>query len=123
VISEKDWQRTVIEAAQALGWRVVHFRPARLADGSWRTPVEADAVGWVDLVLVRERIVFAELKTAQGRTTPAQVAWRNAILAAAGEHYVWRPGDWLEVQAVLRRRQLALPLEDPPLEPDEPLPW
>jgi hypothetical protein len=109
---EKDWQRTVTDAATALGWSCFHVYDSRRS-----------APGFPDLVLVRERIVFAELKTAQGRTTPAQVAWRNAILAAAGEHYVWRPGDWLEVQAVLRRRQLALPLEDPPLEPDEPLPW
>ena len=108
--SERNWQETVTAAAAALGWSVYHTYDSRRS-----------APGFPDLVLVRERILFAELKTEAGRTTPAQTAWRNAILAAAGEHYVWRPGDWLEVQAVLRRRQLQLPPDD--LEPDDPIPF
>jgi hypothetical protein len=98
---EADWQRTVIEAAHVLGWRVGHFRKARTNKG-WRTPVSADGKGFPDLVLVRDRIVYAELKSETGKPSLDQKAWRDAILGAGGEWYLWRPGDWEEVQRVLR---------------------
>jgi hypothetical protein len=99
-VTERDWQQTVIEAAQALGWMVAHFRAAKTSQG-WRTPVQADGAGFPDLVMVRgKRIIFAELKSNTGRISADQEAWLEA-LGGAGEAYVWRPRDWDAVVAAL----------------------
>jgi hypothetical protein len=102
-VLERDWQRTLIEAAQALGWRVAHFRAARTANG-WRTPVAADGAGFPDLVLVRSpRVVFAELKAKRGKLRPEQEGWLDALAGCEGvEAFVWRPDDWDAAVQVLR---------------------
>lgn len=100
--TEADFQASVVDAARLLGWRVHHQRPARTATG-WRTAVTGD-VGFPDLVLVRGgRLVVAELKSARGWVTVEQQAWLADLEAAGVEVHVWRPGDWDEVVAVLRR--------------------
>jgi hypothetical protein len=99
-VLEKDWQQTVIEAAQTLGFKVAHFRPAKTTKG-WRTPVQADGAGFPDIVMVRgERIIFAELKSDTGKISADQEAWLEA-LGQAVEAYVWRPRDWDAVVAAL----------------------
>jgi VRR-NUC domain len=102
-VTEAEFQRAVIEAAHVLGWRVAHFRPARTAHG-WRTPVEADGAGFPDVVLVRERVLFVELKSATTRVTPEQRQWLDALDAAGAEAYLWRPDHWDDIQSVLRGR-------------------
>jgi hypothetical protein len=107
-VTERDWQQTVIEAAQALGFKVAHFRPAKTARG-WRTPVQADGAGFPDLVMVRgERIIFAELKSDTGKISVDQEAWLEA-LGQAGEAYVWRPRDWDSVVENLSRPNTGRP--------------
>jgi hypothetical protein len=71
--------------------------------GQWMTAVQADGAGFPDLVLVRGRIIFAELKAAGRQLSSPQVAWAEAIHKAGGEFYVWKPKDWDEIEAVLRR--------------------
>lgn len=96
-MSESDLQRAVVDLARTLGWRVAHFRPAQVRAGRYATPVAYDGAGWPDLVLVRrERIVFAELKTAKGRTSAAQDAWLDALGQTGAEVRLWRPAHWLE---------------------------
>lgn len=99
---ERELQDAVIEAARLLGWRVAHFRPALTKHG-WRTPVQADGKGFPDLVLARDRVIYAELKTAAGRLTPEQQQWRHALLEAGEEVYLWQPDDWTSgrIDAVL----------------------
>ena len=101
---EKDWQRDVIRLAQTLGWRVAHFRPAHTSKG-WRTAVAADGAGFPDLCLVRDRVIFAELKTEKGRVTEEQQEWIAALEVAGVESYVWRPTDLDDVMAVLLHRE------------------
>ena len=100
-MTEADWQGQVIAFARLRGWLVAHFRPARTAQG-WRTPVTADGAGFPDLVLVRERVVLVELKSEAGRVSVEQRRWLIALEAAHAEHYLWRPSDWPQVEAVLR---------------------
>jgi hypothetical protein len=38
LVTERDWQRQVTDAAELYGWQWAHFRPARTERG-WRTPV------------------------------------------------------------------------------------
>lgn len=102
-MTEAQLQQAVIECAQLLGWRVAHFRPALTARG-WRTPVAADGVGFPDLVLVRDRVLFVELKSARGRIGVEQRAWQDALQAAGAVSAVWTPRDWSNgyIEGVLR---------------------
>lgn len=91
-ISERDFQRQVIDLAHALNWRVAHFRPA-LTKRGWRTAVEGDGAGFPDLILVRgDRLIVAELKSTNGRApSPEQIAWLQAFENAGAKACVWRP--------------------------------
>jgi hypothetical protein len=42
------------------------------------------------------RLIFAELKTQKGKTTPEQDLWITALQASNAEVYVWRPRDLRE---------------------------
>lgn len=88
---EKALQQAVIDLAHTLGWSVVHFPAAQGANGVWRTGLAADAKGWVDLVLVRERVIYAELKGTGGRIRPDQDIWRERLVNAGQEYYLWTP--------------------------------
>ncbi len=89
-VLEEEWQKQVVDLARLLGYRVAHFRPAKTAKG-WRTAVSADGAGWPDLVLVRERTIFLELKREQGKLSEDQAVWIRSLHAAGAEIYVVRP--------------------------------
>lgn len=101
---ERDWQRDIIRLARTLGWKVAHFRPAQTSKG-WRTAVAADGAGFPDLILVRDRLIAAELKNEKGRVTEEQAEWIAALQVAGVEAYVWRPDDLDDVMAVLLHRE------------------
>ncbi len=102
-VSEADWERTLVQLARLNGWKVAGFRTAQVGK-SWQTPVRHDAKGWPDLVLVRDRVMFVELKTDTGRLSKEQDAWIRMLEEAGQEVYVWRPSDWDAVVEVLRGR-------------------
>ena len=105
-LSEAEFQLQVIEYAQSLGWAAAHFRRVRVqrANGEvyWETPVAADGKGWPDLLLVRERIIYAELKSETGTLRPEQKVWNVRLEAAGAEYYLWRPRDWKRIVAALK---------------------
>ena len=86
--------------ARQNGWHVAHFRPALTGRG-WRTPVQADGKGFPDLVLVRERVIYAELKSRTGSLEPEQRAWRDWLRATGAEWHLWRPDQRDEITALL----------------------
>jgi hypothetical protein len=90
-ISEKAWQATVVEAARACRWLCYHVHDSRRS-----------AAGFPDLVLVRDRVLFIELKSEAGRLSQAQAEWLAALGRAGAEVRVFRPSDWDLVQEVLR---------------------
>ena len=100
-MTEADFQKQVIDIAHAFRWRVAHFRKARTNKG-WRTPVGADGKGFPDLVLVRDRVIFAELKQDGRYPNDDQRDWLAALNAANAETYVWRPKDFDQIKEVLR---------------------
>jgi hypothetical protein len=100
--SEAQFQKAVIELAHRLGWRVAHFRTSQNSRGQYMTAVQADGAGFPDLVLVRDRVIFAELKTAGKQLSTPQVEWAEAIHKASGEFYCWKPKDWDEIELTLR---------------------
>jgi hypothetical protein len=118
---EAAFQQQVIEIAHIYRWRVAHFRAAQTARG-WRTPVEADGMGFPDLVLIRPpELIIAELKSEKGVLSLAQRGWvgelslvEEAIATAAGqpphrrlfEINVWRPSDFDDIVKRLSRPYL-----------------
>jgi VRR-NUC domain len=100
---EQSLQACVLEVARLAGWRTLHIRPARRADGSWRTPVAGDGKGWPDLTLVRPpRLLFVELKSERGKLRPEQQDWLDVLrLLPQAEVYLWTPADWNALVQVL----------------------
>lgn len=114
-MGEDALQTEIIKTAHQFGWLVAHFRPGQLADGSWRTPVQADGDGFPDLVCVNPKlgkVIFAELKSETGKLSAKQQAWIEAVgkvdaltpWVMDGERaeyinvspvrvFVWRPSD------------------------------
>lgn len=97
-LSERDWQRTVVELFRVTGWRVWHNTVA------WRS----DA-GWPDLVTVHpiHGIRFLELKSERGRLSASQADWIKHLRAAGQLVYILRPSDWEHAQAIARGERLA----------------
>jgi len=102
-ISESEFTRLLIAVARGLGWRTAHFRPARLKSGRWATPVQGDATGFPDLILVRgKRLLAIELKSRSGRLRPEQRDWLDALGLVPGVTcVVARPGDWPALMELL----------------------
>lgn len=104
-VKEEDFQQQVIDYGHKLGWSAAHFRSVRVQrdDGTcyYITPVQADGKGFPDLVLVRERVVYAEVKAQKRRRSPDQVSWALILQKAGAEYYCWRPSDWNEIEEVL----------------------
>ena len=98
--------RTVMELARLCGWLVFHDEDSR------RNPA-----GFPDLVLVHPNkspgIIFAELKTAKGKTRAKQEEWLNKLalvmdkiypIEAKREHInvcLWRPQHWPQIEKIL----------------------
>lgn len=97
-MTEKQLQQAIVDYARLAGWLVFHPHDSRRSEP-----------GFPDLVLVRDRVIFAELKTDDGRMSKEQSAWTYALAQAGAEVYLWRPSDWFDgrVEHALRRHVAA----------------
>lgn len=89
---EAAFQAKVEQTAGLMGWLCYHTHDARRSNK-----------GFPDLVMVRERVVFAELKASRGKLSADQVIWLDSLHRAGAEAYVWRPSDWEDIVHILRR--------------------
>ena len=90
-ISEKEFMEAVKAEAKRCRWLLYHTHNSKKSEA-----------GFPDLILIRlNRIIAAELKAEDGRTTAAQDRWLEAFMAARVEVYVWRPRDWQHVVETL----------------------
>mgnify|MGYP001590122657 CR=1 FL=1 len=92
-ISEKDFQATVRELAETLGWVVFT---------TWNS--RHSPAGEPDLRLVhphKRRMVWMELKREKGKLTSKQELAIHALQEAGEEVHVFRPSDWDEIVRVL----------------------
>jgi len=81
-MSEKELQAAVIELCKLFGWAYYHTYNSRRS-----------VAGFPDLVLVRDRILFVELKSEKGRLTMEQQQWADDISEAGGQWLLVRPAD------------------------------
>ena len=98
-MTETDLQAQVIELGELLGWRVYHVTDVR------KRLRARTSLGFPDLVLVRERVLYRELKNDRRLLEKEQKAWRDILLAAGQDWAVWRPNMWDEIQAELTARK------------------
>lgn len=83
-MSEADLQTSIVDAASRLGWFWWHDQDSR-----------RNRAGLPDLILIRERVIWAELKDQRKALRPDQRLFRDALRAADAEWYLWRPANWL----------------------------
>lgn len=109
-MNEAEFTETVIQMAKLYGWHVAHFRPSKDRKGEWRTAMSGDP-GFPDLVMARNgQVLFIELKSATGVTSPEQDGWLQALAAPAAAHgnyvRVWRPQDLDQIKRLLGARAM-----------------
>lgn len=96
--NEKDFQRDVIRAAEALGWKVHHevfslgTRP-----------------GYPDLTLAHPNhgVLWLELKGPKGRIADEQQAWIESLQDAGQEAYIVFWNQWDVIEDLLNGREVA----------------
>ena len=91
-VTEAQLQAVVLEEAEFNGWEHYHTHDSRRSNK-----------GFPDLVLVRERVVYAEIKTMKGKLTKEQQHWQDILKYAGQEVYVIRPCDKDLVTQILKR--------------------
>ena len=96
-ILERDFQRSVVELAELLGWKIYHVANVR---GRLRAK---SSIGFPDLLLTRAgRLIVAELKRDGREPTDAQQGWLDALALVPGITVAcWRPADFDEIADVL----------------------
>lgn len=90
-MKEAEFQRKVIELCNWLQLRTYHTFDSRRS-----------AAGFPDLVIVGNRVIYAELKAEKGTVSPQQEAWLKALREAGTEAYLWRPSNWDRIELVLK---------------------
>lgn len=100
-ILEKELQSQVFDLARLLGWkRGYHTFDSRRS-----------ASGFPDIVLVRDRVVYLELKREKTKCTPAQREWLAALRDACAEVYVIRPRNLDHLAQVLAARASSVDID------------
>lgn len=90
-LSEADFQKQIIEYAELHGWRWWHVNDSR---GQAMTD-------FPDLVLVRERVLYRELKKLGGKLTAGQQTALDALRRAGADAEAWWPSDWDLIEQTL----------------------
>jgi len=89
VLEVETFQPWVVKVFRDEGWEAYHTHDSRRSER-----------GFPDLVLVRQVVLYRELKTMTGRLSLDQRRWRDALQGANEDWDLWRPSDW---PAILQR--------------------
>jgi VRR-NUC domain len=103
-ISEKAFQKQIMDLARMYGWRVAHFSDSRKQVKPGVFVGDADAAGFPDLFLIRPpEILVIEVKKELGKTTDIQEEWLADFRACGIEAFVARPSTFDEILARLTK--------------------
>lgn len=100
-MTEREWQKQVVELARGYGWQVFHVGDSRRQVKGGKMVGDRQIAGFPDLTLVHPArgFVFAELKAEKGKLTAKQVETLDLMAAASVpcankvKVHVWRPAD------------------------------
>lgn len=92
-LTERDWASQVADLARQLGWWRYH---------TYRS--DRSQPGFPDETLIRDRVVFLELKTETGKVSPAQHDCLSRLIRAEAEAYIVRPRDLEPLASLLSLR-------------------
>ena len=91
LMDEAAWQKRITDLCDVLAIKWWHDTDSR-----------RNKSGLPDLILVGNRVLFAELKVRRNRPTAEQTEWINALRNAGQEAVVWWPEQWPSVEKRLR---------------------
>lgn len=89
--SEDEFQTEFVALFKRQGWKGYHPFDSRKS-----------VAGYPDWTLVRDRVVWIELKTEEGVASADQLNWIDDLKKAGAEVYLFRPSDWQEIAEVLK---------------------
>lgn len=94
-MSERQLQDHVIALARRLGWLCYHTHDSRRSQP-----------GFPDLVMVRGRVLYRELKSSSGVVSPQQQVWLQQLQVAGADAGVWKPAHLMDgtIERELRGR-------------------
>lgn len=92
-MTEAQFQQRIVDYCEWL--RLLCYHVERSDKG------QVTSKGFPDLVIVGNRVIFAELKSQKGVQSASQKDWEAKLQVAGAETYLWRPSDWDEVAQVL----------------------
>ncbi len=100
-LSENEWSAQLFSRSRS--------RPGVAATCGWQLAYHTfrsskSPTGFPDWVIVRERVIFAELKTEAGQPSLSQREWLDGLARTGCECYLWRPSDIDEIGRVLGKR-------------------
>ena len=107
--TEKDFHDNVVALATLLHWRVWHDRatnaPSKCKNCGAVLQFARNPSGFPDLLLMRERLIWRELKREGEDPKPKQHAFGQQLVDAGEDYDVWRPSDWSSgrIEMELRR--------------------
>lgn len=93
-MTEKQFQTQIVMVAKANGWMVYHTYDSRRSEP-----------GFPDLVLVRDRVLYREIKTDTGRVSKAQQEWGDVLTKAGADFAIWRPRDLKSIVSELSTKK------------------
>jgi hypothetical protein len=79
-----------VAEAKRHGWLCYHTYDSRRCEP-----------GFPDWVFIRERVLWVELKSADGKVSIKQAKWGAALVRAGQTWVVWRPADWQTIVTTL----------------------
>lgn len=89
--TEKEFMGAVVEYLRLKNWLVYHPFDSRRSEP-----------GFPDLVCVKDRVVWIELKVDGGNLSVHQRKWLDKLEAAGEETYVFFPCDWPTIKKVMK---------------------
>ena len=95
-MTENEFQYEVEKLARRYGWKSYH------APRSWGPRTK----GFPDLILVRDRVLFRELKSENGDLSQSQEECIKLLRKAGSDAKVWRPSEIKKIRAELSEEML-----------------
>jgi VRR-NUC domain len=89
-MTEREYQTLVVDWCKWHNLLIYHTYDSRRSQA-----------GFPDLVVVGNRVIWVELKSAKGRLSHTQNEWLLRLQRAGQEVYLWRPCDWGAAQHIL----------------------